>query len=106
MLEQELINEFDSGVRMFDYGKNNMLVGIMGIQELEDVTLIRQAYTLSKYQRTGIGKSLLQHLFTINKNTALLIGTLQDAIWAIRFCEENGFLLEVRNQTNQLSNKY
>ena len=106
MLEQELINEFDSDVRMFCYDKNNMLVGAMEIQELEDVTLIIHAYTLSKYQRTGIGKSLLQHLFTINKNTALLIGTWQDAIWAIRFCEENGFLLHGRKQTNQLPNKY
>ena len=55
MLEQELINEFDNRVRMFGYDKNNMLVGVMGIQELKNVTLIRHAYTLSNYQGIGIG---------------------------------------------------
>ena len=65
MLEQELINEFHNGVRMFGYEKNNILVGVMGIQELEDATLIRHAYTLSDYQGIGVGKSLLQYLFKI-----------------------------------------
>ena len=61
MPKQELINEFDNGVRMFGYEKNNLLVGVMGIQKVEDVTLIRHAYTLSNYQGIGIGKSLLQY---------------------------------------------
>ena len=55
MLEQELDGEFDSGVRMFGYEKNNTLIGVMGVQELEYVTLIRHAYTLSDYQGTGVG---------------------------------------------------
>ena len=59
MLEKELVNEFDNGVRMFGYNNNNKLVGVMGIQELKDVTLIRHAYTLTNYQGMGIGKSLL-----------------------------------------------
>ena len=79
MLEQELINEFDHGVRMFGYTKDNILVGVMGIQELEDVTLIRHAYTLTGYQGIGIGKSLLQYLFEINTSSILLVGTWQDA---------------------------
>ena len=54
MLEEELVNEFDHGVRMFGYNKNNKLVGVMGIQELKDVTLIRHAYTLTNYQGMGI----------------------------------------------------
>ena len=70
MSEHELINELDNGVRMFGYHQHNMLVGVMGIQELEDVTLIRHAYTLSDYQGTGIGKSLLQYLFQINKSSS------------------------------------
>jgi GNAT superfamily N-acetyltransferase len=106
MLKQELINEFDSGVRMFGCDKNNMLVGVMGIQELEGVTLIRHAYTLSKYQRTGIGKSLLQHLFTMNTSTIWLLGTWQDATWAIRFWKKHGFVLHGRKQTDQLLNRY
>ena len=85
MAEHELLNEFDTGVRMFGYEKNTMLVGVMGIQELEDVTLIRHAYTLSDYQGIGVGKSLLQYLFKINRSSRLLVGTWQDATWAIRF---------------------
>ena len=106
MLKQELISEFDNGVRMFGYKKDNKLVGVMGIQELKDVTLIRHAYTLTHYQRTGIGESLLQYLFEINKSTFLLVGTWRDAIWAIQFYEKFGFVAQTKKQTNQLLNKY
>ena len=106
MLEQELTNEFDNGVRMFGYGRNSTLVGIMRIQELRDATLIRHAYTLTDYQGIGIGKSLLQHLFKINKSSRLLVGTWQDASWAIRFYMRNGFVLHTRKQTDQLLNRY
>ena len=106
MLEQELINEFDNGVRMFGHGKNNILAGVMGIQELEDVTLIRHAYTLSDYQGMGIGKSLLQYLFKINKSSSLYVGTWQDATWAIKFYVKCGFVLHKRKRAVQLLKKY
>ena len=106
MSDQELLSEFDNGVRMFGYRKNNVLVGVMGIQESKDVTLIRHAYTLSDYQGIGIGKSLLQHLFQINQSSSLLVGTWQAATWAIRFYVNNGFILHERKQTDQLLNKY
>ena len=88
MSEEELLNEFDSGVRMFGYKKNNILVGVMGIQELKDITLIRHAYTFSTYQGMGIGKLLLQYLFRINKSSILYVGTWKEATWAIQiwFC--------------------
>ncbi len=106
MLKQELISEFDNGARMFGYKKDNKLVGVMGIQELKDVTLIRHAYTLAHYQRTGIGESLLQYLFEINKSAFLPVGTWRDAIWAIQFYEKFGFVAQTKKQTNQLLNKY
>ena len=106
MLIQDLINEFENGVRMFGYEKNNTLVGVMGIQELETVTLIRHAYTLSNYQGIGIGKSLLQYLFKINNSSNLYVGTWQDATWAIKFYEKSGFILHKRKQTVQLLKKY
>ena len=106
MLEQELTNEFDSGVRMFGYATNNTLVGVMGIQELSEVTLIRHAYTLTNYQGMGIGKSLLQHLFKINESSRLLVGTWQDASWAISFYLKNGFVLHTRKQTDHLLDRY
>ena len=106
MSEQELLNEFDSGVRMFGYKKNNILVGVMGIQELKDVTLIRHAYTFSTYQGMGIGKLLLQYLFKINKSSILYVGTWQDATWAIQFYEKFGFVIHKRKKTIELLNKY
>ena len=106
MLEEELVNEFDNGVQMFGYNQNNKLVGVMGIQKLKDVTLIRHAYTLTKYQGMGIGKSLLQHLFKLNKSSYLFVGTWQDATWAIQFYEKFGFICQTKKQTTQLLNKY
>ena len=106
MTEEELVNEFDSGVRIFGYNKNNKLVGVMGIQELKDVTLIRHAYTLNNYQGTGIGTSLLQHLFKLNKSSYLLVGTWLDATWAIQFYEKFGFICHTKKQTAHLLKKY
>ena len=106
MSEQELLNEFDSGVRMFGYEKNSTLVGVMGIQELKDVTLIRHAYTVSTYQGSGIGKLLLQYLFKINRNSILYVGTWRDATWAIQFYEKFGFVMQKRKQTVELLKRY
>ena len=106
MSEQELLNEFDSGVRMFGYEKDSVLVGVMGIQELKDVTLIRHAYTVSTYQGSGIGKLLLQYLFKINRNSILYVGTWRDATWAIQFYEKSGFVMQKRKQTVELLKRY
>ena len=106
MSSQELINELDDGVRMFGYKEDNKLVAVMGIQKIEDVTLIRHAYTLPIYQRIGIGKSLLRYLFKTNKSSRLYVGTWRDATWAIKFYVRNGFVLHKRKQTVQLLRKY
>ena len=104
--EQKLVNEFTNGVRMFGYKKNNILVGVMGIQKLKNLTLIRHAYTLTSYQGPGIGKSLLQYLLEINQNSCLLVGTWKDATWAIKFYEKFGFVLHTKEKTKQLLKKY
>ena len=106
MSKQELIVEFADGVRIFGFKKNNKLVGVMGIQEFKEVTLIRHAYTLIHYQGTGVGKSLLKYLLEINQSTCFLVGTWQDATWAIRFYEKFGFVLHTKKQTVQLLKKY
>jgi GNAT superfamily N-acetyltransferase len=106
MLEKDLISEFDNNVHMFGYEQNGLLVGVMGIQEVEDVTLIRHAYTLPEYQGLGIGTSILRHLLNINTHRTLLVGTWQDATWAIRFYVNNGFVLHGREQTEQLLKRY
>ena len=106
MTEQKLVNEFTNGVRMFGYKKNNIIVGVMGIQKLKNITLIRHAYTLTSYQGTGIGKSLLQYLLEINQNNCLLVGTWRDATWAIKFYQKFGFILHTKEKTEQLLKKY
>ena len=106
MSKKELLNEFSSGVRMFGIKENDKLIGVMGIQQLNNVTLIRHAYTLTNYQGKGIGKSLLQYLFKINRSSSMLVGTWQDATWAIRFYVKNGFILHGRKQTDQLLKEY
>ena len=106
MLEQELVNEFNDGVHMFGYNQNNKLVGVMGIQKLKDITLIRHAYVLTHYQGIGVGKSLLKYLLEINQNIYLLVGTWRNATWAIRFYEKFSFVLQTKKQTAQLLNKY
>ena len=106
MTEDKLIDEFTNGVRIFGYKKNNILVGVMGIQQLKNITLIRHAYILTSYQGTGIGKSLLQYLLEINQNNCLLVGTWRDATWAIKFYQKFGFILHTKETTEQLLKKY
>ena len=106
MSEQELIIEFDNGVHMFGHRSSGKLIGVMGIQELKGVTLIRHAYTLTSYQGTGVGKSLLKYLLQKNQSTSLLVGTWRDATWAIRFYEKFGFVLQTEKRTSQLLKKY
>ena len=106
MTEYKLVNEFTNGVSMFGYKKNNILVGVMGIQKLNIITLIRHAYILTSYQGTGIGKSLLQYLLEVSQNSHLLVGTWREATWAIKFYEKFGFVLQTKKQTAQLLKKY
>jgi len=106
MSEQELVDEFTDGVRMFGYNRNNKLIGVIGIQEIKDVILIRHAYTLTSYQNKGTGSAMLEYLLKKNQNSRLLVGTWKSAIWAIRFYEKFGFILHTKNQTTQLLKKY
>ena len=62
MSEQELIDEFNNKVHMFGYHKDNKLIGVVGVQEVKDVILIRHAYTLSSHQGKGAGSALLEYL--------------------------------------------
>ena len=106
MSEQELIDEFGDGVRMFGYHYNNKLIGVIGIQEVKDVVLIRHAYTLTSYQCKGTGSALLEYLLKKNQNSRLLVGTWRNATWATRFYEKSGFILHAKDQSILLLKKY
>jgi len=106
MSEQELINEFSYGVRMYGYHHNNKLIGVIGAQEIKDIILIRHAYTLTSYQGRGAGSALLKYLLKKNQNSRLLVGTWKNARWAIRFYEKFGFILHTKEETTLLLKKY
>ena len=57
MSKQELIDELSDGVRMFGYHHNNKLIGVIGIQKVKDVILIRHTYTLTSHQGKGTGST-------------------------------------------------
>ena len=106
MSEQKLVNEFNAGVCMYGYHRNNKLIGVIGIQQVKDVILIRHAYTLTFYQGKGTGSELLKYLLKKNTNSRLLVGTWRDATWAIRFYEKFGFILHTKEQSTLLLKKY
>ncbi len=106
MSEQELINEFNDGVCMYGYQHNNTLVGVIGVQEVKDVILIRHAYTLSSHQGKGVGSALLEYLLKKNKNCRLLVGTWKNATWAIQFYKKFDFILHTKEETTLLLKKY
>ena len=106
MSEQELIDEFSDGVHMFGFQHNNKLIGVIGIQKVKDVFLIRHAYTLTSYQGKGTGSALLEHLLKTNQNSRLLVGTWRNAIWAIRFYKRFDFILHTKEQSTLLLKKY
>ena len=106
MSEQELIDELNDGVYMYGYHHNNKLIGVIGVQEVKNVVLIRHTYTLTSYQNKGAGSALLEYLLKKNQNSRFLVGTWKDAIWAIKFYQKFGFILHNKEETNLLLKKY
>lgn len=86
-LEEEL-----STVAFYCYEEQGRLVGVMGIEMVKDVTLLRHAYVRSIYQRSGIGGTLLRHVFSMTFTSRLLLGTWKDS-WAVGFYLKHGFRL-------------
>jgi GNAT superfamily N-acetyltransferase len=105
MSTEELHREMDDGVTFFAYEENGVLTGVMGIQHVEDVTLIRHAYVRSSAQKQGIGGRLLSHLRNLSQGS-VLIGTWADAVWAIRFYERHGFQVVPSEQKERLLRRY
>jgi len=77
----------------FGWKVNGELVGVMGFEPIEDVTLIRHAYVLTRWQRKGIGGKLFNHLKGLATTSRLLVGTWADAHWAITLYQKHGFEL-------------
>jgi GNAT superfamily N-acetyltransferase len=78
----------------FGWEADGEIVGVMGIEPIKDVTLIRHAYILPRWQRQGIGSALLNHLKQRTTTPRLLVGTWAGAGWAIAFYQRHGFNLQ------------
>ena len=89
---EELEREMAAGVVFWGHESNGELTGIMGIQHVLDVDLIRHAYVLPALQGSGIGSRLLAHLAQV-ATRPVLVGTWAAADWAIRFYQRHGFEL-------------
>ena len=105
MSRDELQHELDAGVKFWGCEENGRLRGVMGLQTVQDATLIRHAYVLTAFQRQGIGQKLLSHLRGLAK-IPILIGTWADAFWAIKFYEKNGFRLVGPERQQLLMQRY
>jgi N-acetylglutamate synthase-like GNAT family acetyltransferase len=105
MSREKLRREIDERVVFWGYEETGALLGVMGIQQVQDVTLIRHAYVPTGSQKGGIGAKLLSHLLGLG-NGPVLIGTWADAVWAIHFYQRHGFQLVGPQEKNLLLKKY
>ena len=101
----ELDAEIAAGVAFWGYEDGGALLGVMGIQDVADVQLIRHAYVVPSVQGRGIGGALLEHL-TARSTRALLVGTWAMAEWAIRFYERHGFERATPERSAELLRRY
>ncbi len=105
MPRQELEHEIADGVRFWGFERAGELIGVMGMQDVQDVTLIRHAYVRTVDQGKGIGRQLLHHLLALTPRP-VLIGTWSAAVWAISFYTRNGFALVTESEKNTLLKRY
>ena len=102
---EELREEIEGGVLFYGYTAEDELIGVMGIQDKGDVTLMRHAYVRTHWRNKGIGSRLLLFL---QQQTAkpILIGTWADAVWAVGFYQKHGYRLVTQTEKDRLLNKY
>ncbi|MEJ2254778.1 MAG: GNAT family N-acetyltransferase [Nitrospirota bacterium] len=105
MPREELSHEIDEGVVFWGYEEQGELLGVMGVQDVEDVTLIRHAYVRTAWRNRGIGGRLLSFLRK-RISRPILIGTWADAAWAIGFYQKHGFTVVSPEEKERLLRKY
>src|SRR5258706_10353776 len=105
MSREKLQHEIEDGVEFSGFTEAGTLLGVMGIQHVQDVTLIRHAYVRATSQKRGIGGQLLSHLRELT-SAPVLIGTWADAIWAIQFYERHNFRLVGLVEKDRLLKRY
>lgn len=105
MPADELDEEIAAGVTFWGYETGGSLIGVMGIQAVDDVDLIRHAYVMPGNQRLGVGSALLEHLRGVSTRR-MLVGTWATAQWAIDFYRRHGFVVVPTEQIGALLRRY
>jgi len=105
MSADELNQEIRDGVAFWVSEQDGRIVGVMGIQDKGDVTLVRHAYVVRTTQRSGVGTELLRHVESL-VDKPILIGTWAAASWAIDFYRRNGFNLVSTEEKDRLLRTY
>ena len=105
MPREELRAEVSAGVAFLGYEKDGELAGVMGTQNVQDVTLIRHSYVRTAQRGQGIGGELLDRIMG-QATKPVLIGTWADAVWAVRFYGNHGFKVVSTQEKETLLRKY
>ncbi|MEA2406907.1 MAG: hypothetical protein QOE69_1026 [Thermoleophilaceae bacterium] len=105
MPAEELDAEIAAGVAFWGYEEDGALLGVMGVQAVSDVDLIRHAYVAPDHQRRGIGGALVDELKS-DAARRMLVGTWAAADWAISFYRRHGFELLPRDEGAALLRSY
>jgi GNAT superfamily N-acetyltransferase len=100
-----LTAEIAAGVDFWGWEEANTLLGVMAIQDVRDVTLIRHAYVRTDQQGRGVGSALMRALVA-KAELPLLVGTWAAAEWAIRFYQRHGFRLVSPAEKDELLTRY
>lgn len=105
MSRHYLQHEIDAGVLFRGYEEKSELIGVMGVQDVQDVTLLRHAYVRTKDRNKGIGGKLMAQV-KADVTRPMLVGTWAAASWAVAFYQKQGFTPVTPEQKEQLLRKY
>jgi len=100
-----LQSEIAKGVRFYCCDLDGRTMGVMGIQDVLDVTLVRHAYVRTESRSQGIGRALLDSVTRLTPRP-VLIGAWRAASWAIQFYQKNGFTLLDEAEKNRVLRTY
>jgi len=105
MSAAELESEIRAGVVFWAYESGGEIIGVMGVQPVRDVDLIRHAYVRPGGQRRGIGAALIGHIRALSSRQ-MLVGTWAAATWAVAFYQRHGFVLVTPEEKTALLKTY
>jgi len=101
----ELRGDIAAGVAFWGLEVDDAMVGVMALQPVRDVDLIRHAYVLPEHQRHGVGAALIEHLRRLTTRP-MLVGTWSAASWAINFYRRHGFAVVSPERRTELLKTY